>query len=117
MLFVTKSNHFYRERPNKEDLEGSADLKIGGKVMRSAKCTDSLVLLAKDQTVLQSMADGLIEVGRCYGVEMNVERTNEMRISKQPFPIQITIDYKLTENEEYFNSFGSLITNDARYNT
>jgi hypothetical protein len=32
------------------------------------------VLLAKDEAVLQDMIDRLIEIGRCYGMEMNVGR-------------------------------------------
>jgi len=27
-----------------------------------------------EETVLQGMIDRLIEIGRCYGVEMNVEK-------------------------------------------
>jgi len=30
--------------------------------------------MAREETVLQSMIDKLIETGRCYGVEMNVEK-------------------------------------------
>jgi hypothetical protein len=32
------------------------------------------VLLAKEEIVLQDMIDKLIEIGRCYGMEMNVEK-------------------------------------------
>jgi hypothetical protein len=32
----------------------------------------------------------------------------------QPFQIQIMIDQKQSENEEYFNYLGSMITNEAR---
>jgi hypothetical protein len=73
------------------------------------------VLLAKEETVLQATKDELVETGRCYGVEMNVERTKEIRIPTKPTPIQITIEYKQAENVEYFNYFCSLITNYARY--
>jgi hypothetical protein len=38
------------------------------------------VLLAKEEKVLQDMIDELIEIGRCYGMEMNVEKTKVMRI-------------------------------------
>jgi hypothetical protein len=38
------------------------------------------------------MIDRLIEIGRRYGMEMNVEKTKVMRISRQPSPIQIMID-------------------------
>ena len=40
--------------------------------------------MAKEETVLQGMVDRLIEIGRCYGTEMNVEKTKVMRISRQP---------------------------------
>ena len=39
-------------------------------------------LLAKEEEVLQDMIGKLIEIGRCYGMEMNVEKTKVMRISK-----------------------------------
>jgi hypothetical protein len=38
------------------------------------KYADDLVLLAKEEMMLQDMTDKLIEVGICYGMEMNVER-------------------------------------------
>ena len=49
------------------------------------------MLMAKEETVLQGMIDKLIETGRYYGMEMNVE---VMRISRQPSPVTITIDQK-----------------------
>jgi hypothetical protein len=47
-------------------------------------------------------------------MEMNVEKTKVMRISRQPSPIKIMIHQKQLENVEYFNYLGSMITNDAR---
>jgi hypothetical protein len=38
------------------------------------------------------VTDRLTEIGRSYGMEMNVEKTKVMRISRQPSPIQIMID-------------------------
>jgi hypothetical protein len=52
------------------------------------------VLLAKKEAVIQGTIDRLTEIGRRYGMEMNVERTKVMRISRQPSPIQIMIDKK-----------------------
>ena len=40
------------------------------------------------------MIDKLIEIGGCYGMEMNVENTKVMRISRQPFPVKIMVDHK-----------------------
>jgi hypothetical protein len=44
-------------------------------------------ILAKEEKVLQDVIDKLIEIG-CYGMEMNVEKTKVMRISRQPFPVK-----------------------------
>jgi hypothetical protein len=35
------------------------------------------------------LIDKIIEIGRCYGMEMNVKKTKVMRISRQPFPVTI----------------------------
>ena len=64
--------------------------------------------------MLQGTIDKLIEIGRCYGMEMNVEKTNVMRISKQPSPVTIMIDQKQLENVECFKYLGSMLTNDGR---
>jgi hypothetical protein len=48
------------------------------------KYADDLVLLAKEETVLQGMIDRLIEIGRRYGMEINVEKTKVMRTSSKP---------------------------------
>ena len=66
------------------------------------------------ETVLQGMIDKLIEIGSCYGMEMNVEKTKVMRISRQPSPLTIMIDQKQLENVECFKYLGSMLTNDGR---
>jgi len=35
------------------------------------------------------MINKLIEIGRCYGMEVNVEKTKVMRITRYPFPVKI----------------------------
>ena len=82
----------YSECLTKEALEGFGDFKIGGKIIHTVKYADVLVLLAKEEKVLQDMIDKLIETGRCYGMEINVEKTKVKRISEQPFPVKIMID-------------------------
>jgi len=78
------------------------------------KYADDLVLLAKEEKVLQDMIDKRIEFGRCCGMEMNVEKTKVMRISRQPFPVKIMIDQKQLENVESFKYLGSILANDVR---
>jgi hypothetical protein len=50
------------------------DLKIGGHIIDTVKYADDLVLLAKEEKVLQDIIDTLIEIGRCYGMKINVEK-------------------------------------------
>jgi hypothetical protein len=58
------------------------------------KYADDFVLPAKEEMVLQDMIDKLNETGRCYGMEINAEKTKVMRISRQPFPVKRMIDQK-----------------------
>ena len=58
--------------------------------------------MAKEETVLQGMIDKLIETGRCYGMEMNVEKTELMRIWRQPYPVTINDRPKTTGKCEMF---------------
>ena len=79
------------------------------------KYADELVLLAEEEeAVLQGIIDRLTETGICYEMEMNVDKTKVIRISRQPSPLEITTDKKKPENVEYFNYVCSMITNDAR---
>jgi hypothetical protein len=85
------------------------DLKIGRQIIHTLKYADYLVLLAKEGKVLQDMIDKLIEIGRCYGIEMNAEKTKVMRISIQTLPVKIIIDQKQLENVESFKYLGRIL--------
>ena len=81
MLFVPILFNLSSKHLTKETLERQGDFKIGGQIIHTVKYADDLVSLAKEEKVLQDMIDKLIEIGRCYGMEMNVEKTKVMRIS------------------------------------
>jgi len=71
--------------------------------------------MTNKETVLQGMIDKLIEIWRCYGMEMNVEKTKVMRISRQSSPVTIMIEQKQLENVKSFEYLGSILTNDGIY--
>ena len=106
--------NLYNECLAKEALEGFGDFKIGRQIIHTVKYADELVLLAKEEKVLQDMTDKLIEIGRYRGMEMNVEKTKILRISRKPFPVKIMIDQKQLVNGEFFKYMGSILTNDER---
>jgi hypothetical protein len=66
--------NLYNECPTKEALEGFGDFKISGQIIHTVKYADDLVLLAKEEKVLQDMINKLIEIGICHGMGMNVEK-------------------------------------------
>jgi hypothetical protein len=89
----------------------NSDFKTGRQVIRIA---DDLVLLAKEETVLKGAIDSLSDTGICYGMEMYVEITKVIRISRKPSPVQLITDQKQLANADHFDCLDSMITNDAR---
>jgi hypothetical protein len=85
--------NLYGQYLNSEALEWYEDFKRGQGI-RTVKNTDKCVLLANKETVLQRIVNRLTKIGRYYGVEINVEETKVMRLSKKVSPVQITIDQK-----------------------
>jgi hypothetical protein len=57
------------------------------------------VLLAEEEAV----HDRLTEIGRCYGMEMNVEKTKVNGISRQPSSVQLQ---KTTRECGIFQPYG-----------
>ena len=62
----------YSECLTKEALDGLGEFNIGGQIIQTVKYADDLVLMDREERVLQGMIDKLIEIGRCYGMEINV---------------------------------------------
>jgi hypothetical protein len=68
--------NIYSECLTRETLEDFRDFKIGEQIIQTVKYADDLVLLVKEEKVIRDMIGKLIEIGRCCGMEMNVEKTN-----------------------------------------
>ena len=75
----------------KEALEGFGGFKIRP-VIFNMKYADDVLLLVMEETVLQGMIDRVTEIARCYGMEVNVEESKVMRISRQPSSLQIMMN-------------------------
>ena len=88
MLFVTNSVQLVQRMPYQGSTGRAWRLQNRRTNHSHCKYTHDLVLLAKEENVLQKIIDKLIEIGGCYGMEMNVEKTKVMRISRQPFPVK-----------------------------
>jgi len=67
--------NLYSECHTKEALDGLGDFNIGGKIIQTVKYADDLVIMAKEETVLQGIIGKLILIGRYFGMEINVEKS------------------------------------------
>jgi hypothetical protein len=47
-------------------------------------------------------------------MEINVDKTKVVRISREPSPVHVMIHQKQLENVEYFSYLDSMVTNAAR---
>jgi hypothetical protein len=68
--------NWYSDCLTKEALEGFGYLKMGGQIINTVKYADDLVLLAKEEMVLQDMIGKLTEIGNSCRMEMNVGEKN-----------------------------------------
>ena len=76
----------YSECLTKEALDGLGDFNIGGQIIQTVKYANDLVLMAKEETLLQGMIHKLIETGRYCGMEMNVEKNKRNENFKTTIP-------------------------------
>jgi len=64
--------NLYSEYLTEDILERFGDLDVREQVFRTVKYAGNLMLLAKEETVLQGRIESLIEIGRSYGMERSV---------------------------------------------
>ena len=63
----------------KETLAEFGDFKIGGRIINKVRFADDTAIIAKAQEELQDMVKRLIDSGRKYGMEVNINKSQGMR--------------------------------------
>jgi len=58
------------------------DFRIRRQIIRNVKSADDIVLLAKEEKVVRDTLDRLIDIGLYCEMEINVEETEVMKISR-----------------------------------
>ena len=78
------------------------------------KYAEKLVLLAKRETVIRDVIDRLTEMGKCYGIDMNVEERKVANGNLKATISATEYDRSKTTGEcGIFQLLGNLLTNDA----
>ena len=112
-LFNLYTEQIFREV---EDMQG---VMVGGVNINNLRYADDTALIAESAADLQELINAVNDKGKPYGMEMNVEKTKSMVVSKMsPVPrANITLDgaeIKQTANMVYL---GHMVTEDGKNET
>ncbi|XP_026475991.1 uncharacterized protein LOC113381243 [Ctenocephalides felis] len=73
-------------------LRGQEIFRLEEKKNHHHELRDDLVVISKNQTKLQNMMNRIVEVGRRYGMEINIDKSKVMRITKKNNLLRITVE-------------------------
>ena len=79
--------HGYKNVPDviqslKEASTEVGDFKIGGRIISKVRFADDTAIIDKTQEELQGMVNRLVDTGRKYGMEINIDKSQVMRVSR-----------------------------------
>ena len=89
---------------------------VGGTNYNNIRYADDTALLAGNEKELSELVRKINEVGKQFGMEINIKKTKAMVVSKKPNSpkINITIDREQIEQVTSYMYLGSSITEDGR---
>ena len=68
------------------------DFSIGERIINKARFADDTAVKAKTQEELQDMKNRLVDTGRKYGIETNIDKLQVMRVSRSNESLQIKVN-------------------------
>ena len=92
MLHVILIINLYGEYLMKEALTEVGFFKIGGKIINQVRFADETVIITKTQEQLQDMLNRLVDTGRKYGMEINIDKSQVMRVSSSNESLEIKVN-------------------------
>ena len=89
---------------------------VGGTNYNNLRYADDTALLAGNEKELSDLTSKINEVGKQFGMKINIKKTKAMVVSKKPNSpkINIAIDGQQIEQVTSYTYLGSLITEDGR---
>ena len=61
------------------------------------------------------MVNGLVDSGRKYGMEINIDKSQVMGVSRCNEPLQIKVNNRELEEVDHFKYLGSVLTKDGYF--
>ena len=74
---------------------------------------DDMAIIAKTQEELQDMVNGLVNNGRKYGTEINIHKSQGMRISRGNESLQIKVNNRKLKEVDHSKYLGIVLTRDG----
>ena len=68
------------------------DFKIGGRIINKIRFANDTAIIAKTQEELQDMVNRLNDTGKKYGMEINIHKSQIMRVSRSNESLQIRVN-------------------------
>jgi Reverse transcriptase (RNA-dependent DNA polymerase). len=81
--------------------------------INKVRFADDTAIIAKTQEELQDMVNRLVDNGRKYGMEINIDRSQVMRDYRNNESLQIIVNYRELKEVDHFKYLGSVITRDG----
>ena len=74
---------------------------------------DDTAIIAKTQEELEDMVYRLVDTGRKYGMEINIDKSQVMSVSRSNESLQIKVNNRELKEVDHFKYLGSLLTRDG----
>ena len=102
-----------------KNIEEMPGLKINGKIINNLRYADDTVLLAESEHELQRLIDQVDKSSKEYGLDINIQKTKTMVISKdtEEQEINISIHGEKLQQVKHYQYLGHMVTNDGRCET
>jgi Reverse transcriptase (RNA-dependent DNA polymerase). len=92
----------------KEALPEVGNFKIGGGIINKVRFVDDTAIIAKTQE--EGMANTLVDTGRKYGMEINIDKSLVMKVSRRNELLQIKLSNRELKEVDHFKYLGSVLT-------
>ena len=89
------------------------DFKIRGRIIDKVRFANDIAIIAKTQEELQDMVNNLVDTGRKYGMEINIDKSQVMRVSRSNKSLQIKVNNRELKEVYNFKYLRSVLTRDG----
>ena len=86
------------------------DFKIRGRIIDKVRFANDIAIIAKTQEELQDMVNNFVDNGRKYGMEINIDKSQVMSVSRSNKSLQIKVNNRELKEIDHFKYLGSVLT-------